>query len=84
VGRRRFSGGNGGHVAALRFLGSMVCGRANDSLVLAFLSHRIICKHTDANCSLSPTSILGYRIHREAITLSYLSIRTRINVANTY
>jgi hypothetical protein len=41
-------------------------------MLLAFLSHRIICKRTDANCSPSPRSILGYRIHREVVTLSYL------------
>jgi hypothetical protein len=40
--------------------------------LLAFLSHRIICKHIDANCNPSPRSISGYRIHREAVTLSYL------------
>jgi hypothetical protein len=50
--------------------------------LLAFLSHRIICKLTDASCSPSPRSIPGYRIHREAVTLSYLWNRTRINVAN--
>jgi hypothetical protein len=52
--------------------------------LLVFLSHRIICKCTDANCSPSPRSIAGYQIHREVVTLSYLYNIIKINVANTY
>lgn len=40
--------------------------------VLAFVSYKIICKRTDANCSLHPKVFQGIVIHREAVFLFQL------------
>jgi hypothetical protein len=77
--RVAWAGASGPRVARAGVLGPRV---ARAGMLLAFLSHRIICKRTNANCNPSPRSIPGYRIHREIVTLSYLYNRTRINVAS--
>jgi hypothetical protein len=47
------------------------CHKLGECRLLAFLSHRIICRCTYANYSPSPRSIPGYQIQREAVTVSY-------------
>jgi hypothetical protein len=50
----------------------IILQKARMAVLLVFFSHKIICNRTDVNYSSSPRSILGYRIHKEVITLSYL------------